>query len=77
MITDMAKIQFIQEDDSIRNSKLDEIRYVINSDINDLLKHHSPYDQDEIDEKLGCLDYLSCLKKRALSLNREVLFTFK
>ena len=55
VISDLAKIQLIQEDDNIRISKLDETRQLINSEINDLVKLHSPFDQDEIDEKLRML----------------------
>lgn len=29
-----------------------KIRQLINTDINEIIKHHSPFDQDEIDEKL-------------------------
>lgn len=52
IISDLARIQLIQEDDNLRNVKLDETRQLINSEINDIVKLHSPFDQDEIDEKL-------------------------
>ena len=59
MINDSVRIQIIQEDDNIRSLNLDETRQLINSDINGLLKHHSPFDQDEIDEKLGFDAYMA------------------
>jgi hypothetical protein len=52
LVNDSAKIQTIQEDDNLRHSKLEEIRHLINIEINSLIKNHSPFDQDEIDEKL-------------------------
>lgn len=57
MVTDLAKMQLIEEDDNIRISKLDEIRYLLNSEISDLVKHHSPFNQDEIDENLGYIKF--------------------
>lgn len=52
MITDSARIQLIQEDDAARQSRLDETQSILNQEINDLVKNHSPFDQNEIDEKL-------------------------
>lgn len=54
-INESVKIQNIQEDDEYRLSKLNEILNFINSEISDLTRNFSPYDQEELDEKLRSL----------------------
>lgn len=52
VVNDSCKIQSILEDDTLRNSKLDEVKNLIENEINHLIRNHNPFDQEEIDEKL-------------------------
>jgi hypothetical protein len=55
LINDSAKIQFIQEDDIFRQSKIGEVIDFVNTELNSLIKNYSPLDQDELDEKINKL----------------------
>ncbi|CAF0855007.1 unnamed protein product [Brachionus calyciflorus] len=52
IITESAKIQNIQEDDENRLTKLNELVNFLNGEITDLVRNFSPFDQEELDEKL-------------------------
>lgn len=59
-VNDSARIQIIQEDDLHRSSKINEIINFINTEVNELIKNYTPYDQEEIDDKLRH-DWFLCL----------------
>lgn len=54
-INDSAKIQYIQEDDFFRQTKLNDLLEFVNIELNGLVKNYSPLDQDELDEKIKML----------------------
>lgn len=52
IIHDSSLLQYIQEDDTLRNIKLIEIVKFISTEINDVLKQLNPFDQIELDEHI-------------------------
>ena len=53
LINDSSKIQYIQEDDVYRQSKIGELIEFVNTELNGLIKNYSPLDQEELDEKIS------------------------
>ena len=74
MISDQAKIQAIQEDDSHRSHKLVDLIHFSNTELNDLIKNFSPFDADELDEKLAVFFHnkqAECLSKYLTDLEEQ------
>lgn len=67
LVNDSSKIQLIQEEDAFRSSKINEIISFINTEINDLIKNHSPSDQDEIDDKLKFVKFKKKISQKFFS----------
>ena len=52
LIHDSTRLQLVQDDDANRLTRFNEVLDFINNDIHDLVKHFSPFEQAELDEKL-------------------------
>jgi hypothetical protein len=52
LINDQAKLQTIQEDDSVRAAKLNDLINFVNTDLNEIVKNFSPFDSEELDERI-------------------------